>query len=59
MDTTGEQHLKIDHNVYKRRLDLSGKPLEDPKRTSESFQMFLGLFIYFYLVKIRILNHYT
>ncbi|XP_076243719.1 endoplasmic reticulum-Golgi intermediate compartment protein 3 isoform X2 [Calliopsis andreniformis] len=33
MDTTGEQHLQIEHNVFKRRLDLSGKPVEDPKRT--------------------------
>ncbi|XP_043287548.1 endoplasmic reticulum-Golgi intermediate compartment protein 3 isoform X2 [Venturia canescens] len=33
MDTTGEQHLQIDHNIFKRRLDLSGKPIEDPKKT--------------------------
>lgn len=34
MDTTGEQHLDIEHNIFKRRLDLSGKPIEDPQRTS-------------------------
>lgn len=34
MDTTGEQHLHIDHNIFKRRLDLNGKPMEDPQRTS-------------------------
>lgn len=33
MDTTGEQHLQIDHNIFKRRLDLDGKPIEDPKKT--------------------------
>ncbi|CAK9814971.1 Endoplasmic reticulum-Golgi intermediate compartment protein 3 [Anthophora plagiata] len=33
MDTTGEQHLQIEHNIFKRRLDLDGKPLEDPKKT--------------------------
>ncbi|XP_011501635.1 PREDICTED: endoplasmic reticulum-Golgi intermediate compartment protein 3 [Ceratosolen solmsi marchali] len=33
IDMTGEQHLHIDHNIYKRRLDLSGKPIEDPKKT--------------------------
>lgn len=33
MDTTGEQHLQIEHNIFKRRLDLSGKPIEDPKKT--------------------------
>lgn len=32
-DATGEQHLWIDHNVYKRRLDLEGKPIEEPKKT--------------------------
>lgn len=34
MDTTGEQHLQIEHNIFKRRLDLNGKPIEDPQRTS-------------------------
>ncbi|XP_029038336.1 endoplasmic reticulum-Golgi intermediate compartment protein 3 isoform X2 [Osmia bicornis bicornis] len=33
MDTTGEQHLQIEHNIFKRRLDLHGKPIEDPQRT--------------------------
>ncbi|XP_012262644.2 endoplasmic reticulum-Golgi intermediate compartment protein 3 isoform X2 [Athalia rosae] len=33
MDTTGEQHFQIDHNVFKRRLDLDGKPIEDPQKT--------------------------
>lgn len=35
MDTTGEQHLHIEHNIFKRRLDLNGKPIEDPQRTSK------------------------
>ncbi|EZA53366.1 Endoplasmic reticulum-Golgi intermediate compartment protein [Ooceraea biroi] len=34
MDTTGEQHLQIEHNIFKRRLDLNGKPIEDPQRTN-------------------------
>jgi len=29
-DVSGEQHIDIAHNVYKRRLDLSGKPIADP-----------------------------
>ncbi|XP_015601063.1 endoplasmic reticulum-Golgi intermediate compartment protein 3 [Cephus cinctus] len=33
MDATGEQHLQIEHNIYKRRLDLDGKPIEDPQKT--------------------------
>lgn len=32
MDTSGEQHLQIDHNIYKRRLDLEGRPIEEPKK---------------------------
>ncbi|XP_012270092.1 endoplasmic reticulum-Golgi intermediate compartment protein 3 [Orussus abietinus] len=33
MDTMGEQHLHIEHNIYKRRLNLNGNPIEDPKKT--------------------------
>ncbi|GAB0096067.1 hypothetical protein DMENIID0001_115210 [Sergentomyia squamirostris] len=29
MDTAGEQHLHIEHNVYKRRLDLDGNVISD------------------------------
>lgn len=32
MDSSGEQHLQMDHNIYKTRLDLSGKVLEEPKK---------------------------
>ncbi|CAG9814118.1 unnamed protein product [Phaedon cochleariae] len=32
MDSSGEQHLEINHNIYKRRLDLEGKPIEAPKK---------------------------
>lgn len=32
MDSSGEQHLEISHNIYKRRLDLNGNALEEPKR---------------------------
>lgn len=32
MDSLGEQHLAIDHNIYKRKLDLDGKPIEEPKK---------------------------
>lgn len=30
MDSSGEQHLQIDHNIYKRKLDLEGKPIQEP-----------------------------
>nr|XP_023022430.1 endoplasmic reticulum-Golgi intermediate compartment protein 3 isoform X2 [Leptinotarsa decemlineata] len=32
MDSSGEQHLEINHNIYKRRLDLEGRPIEEPKK---------------------------
>jgi len=31
-DVSGEQHIAIEHNIYKRRLDLEGRPMEDPVR---------------------------
>ena len=33
MDLSGEQHTNIMHNIFKRRLDFDGKPIEDPKKT--------------------------
>ncbi|XP_023955227.2 endoplasmic reticulum-Golgi intermediate compartment protein 3 [Bicyclus anynana] len=32
MDSSGEQHLQMDHNIHKRRLDLDGLPIEEPKK---------------------------
>ncbi|GLG99750.1 Endoplasmic reticulum-Golgi intermediate compartment protein 3 [Gryllus bimaculatus] len=32
MDSSGEQHLQIEHNIYKRRLDLLGNPIEEPQK---------------------------
>lgn len=32
MDSSGEQHLQIDHNIFKRRLDLDGNPIDDAKK---------------------------
>lgn len=32
MDSTGEQHLHIEHNIYKRRLTLDGHPIEEPRK---------------------------
>uniref|UniRef100_T1E236 Endoplasmic reticulum-Golgi intermediate compartment protein 3 n=1 Tax=Psorophora albipes TaxID=869069 RepID=T1E236_9DIPT len=31
-DATGEQHLHIDHNIFKRRMDLQGNPIEEAKK---------------------------
>ena len=32
MDTSGEQHLQIDHNIYKRSLDINGNPIAEPEK---------------------------
>lgn len=32
MDSSGEQHLEVSHTIYKRRIDLEGNALEEPKR---------------------------
>ncbi|KAI5704141.1 endoplasmic reticulum-Golgi intermediate compartment protein 3-like [Diaphorina citri] len=32
VDSSGEQHLHVEHNIYKRRLDLDGKPIQEPQK---------------------------
>lgn len=32
MDISGEQHLDVKHNIYKKRLDPTGKVVEPPKQ---------------------------
>lgn len=32
MDSSGDQHLQISHNIYKRSLDLNGNAIEEPKK---------------------------
>ena len=32
MDLSGEHQINVQHNLYKRRLDYEGKPLEDPEK---------------------------
>ncbi|XKL69305.1 hypothetical protein PGB90_007074 [Kerria lacca] len=32
VDSSGDQHLHIDYNIYKRRLDLNGNPIEPPQK---------------------------
>ncbi|XP_071525804.1 endoplasmic reticulum-Golgi intermediate compartment protein 3 [Panulirus ornatus] len=35
MDLSGEQHVNIHHNIYKRKLDLDGRPIQDPERQEQ------------------------
>ena len=35
MDVSGEQHIGVEHNVYKRRLDLEGNPLQEAEREQQ------------------------
>lgn len=39
MDSSGEQHLEVDHNIYKRRLDLLGKPIEEPQKENITIKL--------------------
>ncbi|CAG2159368.1 unnamed protein product [Oppiella nova] len=32
IDVSGEQHINIDHNVFKRRLTLKGEPIDAPEK---------------------------
>lgn len=32
MDLSGAQHVNIQHNIYKRKLDINGYPMEEPER---------------------------
>lgn len=32
MDSSGDQHIQIQHNIFKHRLDLDGKPIEEGQR---------------------------
>lgn len=32
MDSSGEQHLQMEQNIHKRRLDLDGNAIEEPKK---------------------------
>lgn len=64
MDSAGDQHLHIDHNIYKRRVDLTGHPIEEAKKEDISkptkvlknvsnFFLFIAwyrAFVYFYYV---------
>lgn len=29
MDSSGDQHLRVDHDIFKHRLDLEGNPLKE------------------------------
>lgn len=54
MDSSGEQHLQMDHNIHKRRLDLDGNPIEEPKKeemaTASTTNVILLMIILFRIV---------
>lgn len=33
MDSAGAQHLHITHNIFKRRIDLNGNPIDIAKKS--------------------------
>lgn len=50
MDSSGEQHLQMDHNIHKRRLDLNGVPIEESKIEEMTMSSTVSLF-FFILIK--------
>ncbi|GFT12705.1 endoplasmic reticulum-Golgi intermediate compartment protein 3 [Nephila pilipes] len=37
MDVSGESQINLEHNIYKRKLDQSGRPLEKPEKERKSW----------------------
>lgn len=37
MDLSGAQHVNIQHNIYKRKLDINGYPMEEPERQESEY----------------------
>lgn len=35
MDSSGDQHLRVDHDIFKHRLDLQGNPLKETEPIKE------------------------
>lgn len=35
MDSSGDQHLRVDHDIFKHRLDLEGNPLKETEPIKE------------------------
>lgn len=46
MDSSGEQHLQMDHNIHKRRLDLNGVPIEESKIEEMTMTSTVSLCLY-------------
>ena len=40
MDLSGEQHINIQHNIFKRKLDLDGQPLQEPQKQESNYYNF-------------------
>jgi hypothetical protein len=59
IDVSGEQHINIEHNIYKRRLNLKGEPIEKPeKETCESsdYRLIITSNAFRYQNKINIIS---
>lgn len=50
VDNSGETHLQVDHNIYKRRLNLDGVPISDPEKSD-------GNIFHFYLIDFLIFHN--
>lgn len=48
VDNSGETHLQVDHNIYKRRLNLEGQHISDPEKSDG--KQIKKILYYFFLV---------
>lgn len=46
VDSSGETHLQVDHNVYKIRLNLDGQPISDPKKSDGKIYFIISDFFF-------------
>ncbi len=53
MDVSGEQHIDVDHNIYKQRLDPSGAEIQDESPEKEGSPNHLVKSLPNHLVKSR------
>lgn len=37
VDSSGETHLQVEHDIFKRRLNLTGHPISDPEKSNGKF----------------------
>lgn len=55
VDSSGETHLQVDHNVYKIRLNLDGQPISDPEKSDGKIYFIMSdlILLYKYMFRVK------